>query len=219
LAFDQRGHGDSGWSSRGEYSISAYSSDVGAVLEHFEARRCLLVGHSLGGLSAFAYAIDHPELSGLVIVDLAQQMQSAGIVRVRAMIESQLSFPSLDAMIEHVGGGSARRDDELFRLSVAGNARQLADGSWSWKFDPRFNPGDLNEAQRLFPRAAEVTCPVLVAHGECSDIVDASGARELADQFPDGRSAVIPEARHNIHHDNPLGLADRLMQFRTEIGI
>lgn len=47
LAFDQRGWGRS--SRDGDYSLDAYASDTIALIKALGLRRCVLVGHSMGG--------------------------------------------------------------------------------------------------------------------------------------------------------------------------
>src|SRR3954468_22125244 len=63
IAFDQRGHGRSTIGSAGIGSESMAADDA-AVLEHFDVRDGVLVGHSTGGFIAIRALLDHPELAG-----------------------------------------------------------------------------------------------------------------------------------------------------------
>jgi pimeloyl-ACP methyl ester carboxylesterase len=68
LAMDLRGHGRSGAPSSGDYSIDSLAEDVAAVADALELRRFVLVGHSMGGATAVAYAGKHPRrVAGLVL--------------------------------------------------------------------------------------------------------------------------------------------------------
>ena len=63
IAFDPRGHGRSTIGSAGIGSESMAADDA-AVLEHFDVRDGVLVGHSTGGFIAIRALLDHPELAG-----------------------------------------------------------------------------------------------------------------------------------------------------------
>jgi pimeloyl-ACP methyl ester carboxylesterase len=83
---------------------------------------------------------------------------------------------------------------------------------------PRLQPGDQDQAKRVFSSVADVPLPTLVIRGERSDVVDAEAAAELGAFLPDGRVATVPDPGHNIHRDNPVGLAQALLAFEAEIG-
>jgi len=62
ISFDQRGHGQSTIGSDGSGS-TAMSSDVGAVLEHYDVTDGTLVGHSMGGFLSIAFLVgDNPAI-------------------------------------------------------------------------------------------------------------------------------------------------------------
>ena len=68
IVLDLRGHGASG--SATDYSPFAMTRDVGAVVEAAGVERPAVIGHSLGGLVATAYASDHP-VDAVINVDLS----------------------------------------------------------------------------------------------------------------------------------------------------
>jgi pimeloyl-ACP methyl ester carboxylesterase len=69
IAMDLRGHGQSDPPADRDFSVPALARDIAAVADALELRRFVLVGHSLGGSAAAAYAGEHPErLRGLVLV-------------------------------------------------------------------------------------------------------------------------------------------------------
>lgn len=55
-AFDLRGHGKSAAPANGDYRIEAFAEDIGAVADALGLQRFVIVGHSLGGSAATAYA-------------------------------------------------------------------------------------------------------------------------------------------------------------------
>ena len=69
IAMDMRGHGQSAASVTDDYRVEQLARDIAAVADRLHLQRFVLVGHSLGGAAAAAYAGEHPErLAGLVLV-------------------------------------------------------------------------------------------------------------------------------------------------------
>lgn len=69
IAFDFRGHGRSDKSSNNRFSAEALAGDIAAVAESLDIAQFILVGHSMGGSAAIAYANSHPtRVMGLVLV-------------------------------------------------------------------------------------------------------------------------------------------------------
>jgi pimeloyl-ACP methyl ester carboxylesterase len=70
IGIELRGHGQSEAPRNGDYSITAMATDIAAVVEELELEQIVLVGHSLGGGVALAYAGAHPErVAGLLLLD------------------------------------------------------------------------------------------------------------------------------------------------------
>jgi len=70
VAVDLRGFGLSDKpAARGSYSLAAYVADLDALLDELPATRVVLMGHSMGGGIALAYALSRPDrVRGLVLV-------------------------------------------------------------------------------------------------------------------------------------------------------
>src|SRR5919202_6536227 len=72
LALDQRGHGASDWPPTG-YAPEDFAADLAAFLDVLDlaATPPVVVGHSMGGRTALAFAARYPDrLRGLVVVDV-----------------------------------------------------------------------------------------------------------------------------------------------------
>jgi pimeloyl-ACP methyl ester carboxylesterase len=69
VALNLRGHGGSGAPADHDYAVPSLAQDIASVADALGLQRFVLVGHSLGGSAAAAYAAQHPErLAGLVLV-------------------------------------------------------------------------------------------------------------------------------------------------------
>ena len=76
---DLRGHGRSDWP--GHYSAELMRADILAFLDALALDRVDLIGHSLGGMVAYLFAIEHPErLRHLILEDVAAPLpRKAGV--------------------------------------------------------------------------------------------------------------------------------------------
>ena len=69
IMYDLRGHGKSSQTNSG-YSVSSMSDDLACIMDHHQAQKPHLVGHSYGALIALHYAIHNPSRVGkLVLID------------------------------------------------------------------------------------------------------------------------------------------------------
>src|SRR3989449_3032952 len=79
LALDQRGHGDSEWSPEMDYATESHVADLDAFVDRLGLDRFVLVGMSLGGANALAWAGTHSQrLAALVLVDVGPETRQAG---------------------------------------------------------------------------------------------------------------------------------------------
>jgi pimeloyl-ACP methyl ester carboxylesterase len=68
IALDFRGHGKSQLPADSNYTAEALAQDISAVVDSLKLSRFVLVGHSMGGVAAIAYAGVHSErVAGLVL--------------------------------------------------------------------------------------------------------------------------------------------------------
>src|SRR5437773_7043729 len=79
VALDQRGHGDSPPAPDGDYTMGTMAQDLGAVADALGLGTFTLLGLSMGGRVAIAYAGGQPSrVERLVIVDIGPDIHPAG---------------------------------------------------------------------------------------------------------------------------------------------
>src|SRR5262249_38294140 len=84
IALDQRGHGDSQWATPPAYATADFAEDLRALMARLGLARMTLVGHSMGGHNAMAFAAWHPErTAGLVVVDSRPYLPPDRVQRMR----------------------------------------------------------------------------------------------------------------------------------------
>ena len=224
FALDQRGHGDSEWSPEMDYTTESQVGDLEAFVDRLGLTRFVLVGMSLGGVNAMAWAGRYSErLAGLVIVDVGPEIRMAGVQKIAAFTSEQKLLDSIDEVIERALAFNPRRDPRLLRLSLRHNLRQTPKGQWMWKYDQRHRgkaePGAYERRRELlWDSVAKISCPTLVVRGAQSDVFHDEDAERLTAALPRGRWVRVENAGHTVQGDNPAGLLTELRGFLGELG-
>ncbi|MGD9894998.1 MAG: alpha/beta fold hydrolase [Dehalococcoidia bacterium] len=224
IAPDARGHGDSGWSPDGVYSMDRFRDDLHALVTQLGIESFVLAGMSMGGMTALAYGGTYgATLRGLVVIDIAPEIRPDGRDRIVGFMTGRSSFANLDEAVEYAHTFNPRRDRDRLRRTLPRNLRTLPDGTLRWKWDPNFlGNGAAPERDfgmdTLWDAAARVPVPALVVHGAQSDILDPAVGRRLAQTLPHGRFVTIEGSGHSVQSDNPHDLSEALERFLTQIG-
>jgi esterase len=219
IAPDLRGHGDTQWAADGDYSLDAYARDLDGLIRHLGIEGCVVIGNSLGGLTAAHYtggraSADQP--AALVLVDVGPEMREAGRERLRAFTGGPRELDSVDAFVERALEFNPQRRPDTLRRSLLNNLRQLPSGKWTWKYDPnRFGrrpAGPAYLADR-WDDIRGVTCPTLVVRGGRSDMFLDEDAEKLAATLGDGRWVRVEGASHTVQGDRPVALVAAIREF------
>ena len=175
VAPDVRGHGESGRSPDGAYQYCDQVSDLAGLVDQLSLTRFVLIGTSMGGIIAMAYAEAHADrLRGLVINDIGPDVEG-GSLRITQMVGARPEeFATLeDAMayrreISPVTASRPISDQrELARRASAATRRPvgLEDGP---RVRPAARPARCAATARIVARAQEPALPNHggVGHGE-----------------------------------------------------
>ena len=219
ISADLRGHGDSGWPAAHDYRIGDYVGDVAAFVDSAAPGKPLLCGLSLGGRVAFTYASSSTDaLRGLIVVDVGPAIAPAGRGRIRRFVESQQVFDSFDEMVVYTLRYTRRlRTEQQVRGSLRHATRQMPDGKWTWKYDPRLRglrPSDpaANERQG-WDALSRIRCPALFVRGSESDILSPEVLERMHKMVPVSEVAVVERAGHLVPGDNPAGFVSAVRPF------
>lgn len=223
VSLDARGHGESEWDPGLDYSLDAFAGDLVAFLTTLE-RRSVLVGASLGGMTALTVAGEHPDLvSGLVLVDVVVQVEPAGVERIREFMTAHTDgFGSLDEVADAIAAYNPLRRRPRNLEGLRKNVRLGADGRWRWHWDPAFmRTGDEPRLQansaRLRNAAAQVTAPTLIVRGARSDVVSDAGLADMLRRIPSAEVADVAAAGHMVAGDDNDVFAAALEGFLTRL--
>jgi esterase len=219
---DLRGHGDTEWAPDGDYSPDAYRRDLEGLLAHLGIQRCILIGNSLGGMTALRFAAerkpaDQPE--ALVLVDVGPEMREAGRQRLRSFTGGAREMDSVEDFVERAMAFNPLRRRDVLRRSLLHNLRQLPSGKWTWKYDPNRFGKVVSSAADRWNDVRRITCPTLVVRGGRSDMFHDEDAEKLATALQDGRWVRIDQASHTVQGDQPLALVDAIRAFLSSLGL
>jgi pimeloyl-ACP methyl ester carboxylesterase len=204
VAMDVRGHGESAWSPAGAYQYRDQVGDLAAVVDKLGLSRFTLIGTSMGGIIAMAYAGAHPDrLTHLVINDIGPDVE-VGSQRITQMVGSRPDeFGTLDDAMAYrrqmspIVAGRALDDQRELALGVL---RQRPDGRWIWKMDPAYIEQRVKigppARPALWPALQRVTCPTLVVWGSDSDVLSEAQARRMVDTLADGELVTVSGVGH-----------------------
>jgi pimeloyl-ACP methyl ester carboxylesterase len=219
LSLDQRGHGESDWAEGSAYATENFAADLLGVMEALGWTRMALVGHSMGGHNAMAFAAWHPErLSALCVVDSRPTIPAD---RLHALHRRGHRGPrrhdSLDAALRSfklLPPETTAAPALLDHLGRQGIVER--DGRFLYRFDP-----DCNGSRRpvdAWPLLPLISAPTLLVRGEHSPILPAQLAGDMASRIPGARVAEIPRAHHHLVLDEPARFAEVLGEFLSRSG-
>jgi pimeloyl-ACP methyl ester carboxylesterase len=206
IALDQRGHCDTSWPSEPEYSTDDYVADLEALIDAWELERCAIVGLSMGGMYAIAYAARHPErVTHVVPVDIPPAFDAAR--RPSYQMDKHIAEAGHPTFEDHEGAfrlirlSNQTTPDDALRHRLRHLLKRLPDGRWTFKHDPRvgyhWRPSD------LWGELPKVQAPVLIVRGGKSPVLSDRTAERMRAAFPQAELVTVEESGHTVPEDAP----------------
>ena len=220
VAVDLPGHGHSDHREAGPFSPRENAVDIAEALRVLAPDAPMVVGMSLGGLSAIALASHAPELvRKLVLVDVTPGVDRDKAAPIAQFIAGPDSFESFDEILQRTIEFNPTRSESSLRRGVLHNAVERDDGRWVWRYQrPRILeatemdvPADF---ATLWDDLGAIEVPImLVRGGATGTVVDDADVAELKKRQPNARVELVEGAGHSIQGDQPLVLASLLDDF------
>jgi len=229
LAIDLPGHGDSSWRADAAYTGPVLAGDLAAAVAEWTSGPQVLVGQSLGGLTAAALAARHPELvRELVVVDITPGIDPAGDAsQIRAFFAGPTDWASREELVERALSFGLGGSPEAAARGVFLNSRIRPDGRVEWKHhfahlanaaagDPALAAAASAQQDAVrdvlsasgWDDLAAVTVPVTLIRGDRGFVTPAD-ADEFARRLP-AATVVTVASGHNVQEEQPVELGRRI---------
>ncbi len=201
-ALDLRNHGASPWADTMPYT--AMAEDVQAYIDRHGLAPVSVIGHSMGGKTAMALALLHPDsIARLIVADIAPVAYADTLT------------PFAEAMRSIDVFAAASRTEVQRRLqetlpdpSVAGFLAQnlvTRNDHFDWRINLGVISAEMSTLSR-FPdelRDLRYQRPITVIAGANSAYVARRDGSDFAPMFSDVEVQIINGAGHWVHADNP----------------
>ena len=224
VAVDLPGHGHSSRRSDRDYGPWRNADAVTAVLDQLHSRwpgrGLVVVGMSLGGVTAIRLASTRPDLvRRMVIVDVTPQAHEhvAQLSRAAqgavALVTGPPVYETFEEMAAAAVALSPRRPRSAVERGVRHNSLQRPDGKWTWRYDLFDRPEGITDFAPLWDDVASLTMPVMLVRGGDSGFVSDADAERFRELQPAARLETVPDSGHAVQSDQPLALARLIEDF------
>lgn len=234
IAPDWRGFGLTGYPATDTYWFPDYIGDLDAILHHYSADRAVnLLGHSMGANVAMLYAGIRPRRIRKLI-----NLEGFGMPVTRAeqapghyanWLDELRQPPSLRIyatqadVAARLQKTNPRLSDERAAFLSAHWAAQNDEGGWEILGDPAHKIASplLYHVDEAMACWSAITAPVLWVEADDTDVWRWMGPKDKARSeidrrikfIPDVTTALVRDAGHMLHHDQPQVLAKMIEQF------
>ena len=217
ITYDQRGHGQSGSPKTAQgYSAAHLTRDLAGLLDHLGIARCHLVGFSLGGGPALAFASSMPDrVASLMLADVGAGAESPfllpSLARQWISLAERRGMPALaDEMLRgeffKTYANRSRRARCHMRALIASTPVHGLVFTLSEVLAKR------KSLFRMTGVLRSIQVPTLVLRGE-QDNVCRSATKLLSQTIPGARGAVLQGAGHMAPLEAPAAFSEAVRAF------
>ncbi len=200
-ALDHRGHGRSDGKRVYLRDLSEYTGDfhtlVGIAAKDHPGLKRVVLGHSMGGGIVFAYGVEHPDdYTAMVLSGPAVDAQD-GLSPVKVLVAKALGTIMPGLPVEELPTDAVSRDPAVV---AAYNADPLVHHG---KLPAGIGKALLSVGETMPRRAAALTAPLLVIHGEQDKLIPVAGSHHLMEcvASEDAHLKVYPELYHEVFNE------------------
>jgi 3-oxoadipate enol-lactonase len=213
LTWDTRGHGGSQRPSTG-WSIQDLAFDLDSLMDRVGAKRAVVGGLSMGGCTAIAFALAHPEkVDGLILMDTTAgygpEMRAGWEQRV-AEVETQGMGPVVPVQLprwfsdEFLGSSSEAVRKVRERLSANDPSSYAAACRALGAFDAREKLG-------------RIQCPTLILVGADDPATPVAMSEQMHETIPRSELHVLDGLKHLSPVEAPERVAELIATFLASL--
>jgi pimeloyl-ACP methyl ester carboxylesterase len=186
IAYDQRGHGRSDKPKKG-YSIKTLSDDLYNFTQKLNIKPFTLVGHSLGGMAAMEFALDHPEkVSKLVLVSTSAKTASSLRIPLQVLIHALPYGIFADGSV----------DFKYYKPSKQIKAEAVDRALRTPKYAACECLREFCTNYDIRDRVSNIKVPTLIIVGDKDTSTPVTLSRYLRREIEGSRLAIVPDSKH-----------------------
>jgi 3-oxoadipate enol-lactonase len=189
-----------------DQSIIDYASDLAGLMTHFRIRKAALVGHSMGGYVALAFAREYPErvsalamIASQVLADPPERKE--GRYATAKQVMEQGVGPVVESMTPKL---SADPGVQAFVRELMSKQRPMAVASALKVMAERPDSADMFATFRF---------PVVIVHGDADALIPVDRSREMKAALGSARYAELAGVGHMPMLEKPEAVAEALHFF------
>jgi pimeloyl-ACP methyl ester carboxylesterase len=217
ITFDNRGVGQSD-KPAGPYTASMLAADVAGLLDALGVDKAVILGHSMGGFIAQAFALEYPQrISKLILCSTNfggphHVPISADAMAVFSDVTSDPVTRFKNGLVVSTAPGFAEAHPEIIQewlewrlanpVDVAGYQSQMAIGL-----------GLLPEAASFEHKLPQISVPTLILFGAHDKVVPPANADLMASKIQGSQVVILPGAGHFFPIEVPAQAAEAVIQF------
>lgn len=222
LIFDQRGHGKSLQPLTG-YAPQDYADDLAIILQELNWEKVILVGHSMGGRNALAFASQFPaKVEKLIIEDIGPEGDPQAIEYFKwllglvptpfasKLLAKEFFLNQFKPLVR-----SRSENPETLGAYLYSNIIETSDGKADWRFSKEaiFKTVLEGRAKNQWHELRTLTMPTLILRGENSKELSAAEFERMKVAHPLIQGLEISNAGHWIHFDQPEEFLNAIRKF------
>lgn len=213
ISLDSRGQGHSERTTKGQ-SLKRRATDVHELIQLLALKRPVLVGHSLGMGTCFAYLAKFGEQNIRAVVDVDQPPQALNSRQWHYGLKP-LQWSVLPKYVQRPWG-MARFKPVDHDTSALVTAIETECPFHQWQMAPSLF-SHLTKNWR--PTVAKLQCPLLLVAGGQSPLFKSAFAAATARLAANGQAVVIPAAGHLVMAEQSATFNRVLLAFLTELSV
>jgi esterase len=231
ISVDHRNHGASPHTS--EHTYEAMLTDLAWLFHETGIEKAHLIGHSMGGKVAMAFAADYPEHTlSLTVADIAPVNYLANPA---SAIQYQFHKRLLDTLYSIDLSAINERStvetelakgipEEHVSRFILKNLYRNKVGKFQWKINVPILRQQLHhiisgvDFHEFSDRLPILSYPVLFIKGELSGYISDEAIEDIHTVYPESRIVTLPETTHFLHAEKPDEFAEIVFGFLNHIG-
>lgn len=207
IAYDQRGHGRSDKPEKG-YSIRTLSDDLYSFTQNLNIERFTLIGHSMGGMTAMVFALDHPEkISRLILIGT----DAKSTLSLRIMLWTLLHVLPYSTFAE---GSDIKYFKPSEKMKKEATERALRTPKYAAYecFKEFCTNYDIRD------RVSGIKVPTLIIVGDKDNLTPIKLSQYMNRQIKGSKLIIIPDSKHMPMIEKPEKVNAIIDEFINEVG-